>query len=327
MDKENQANDNNAQLEGEDVAATLDEFFDVEEDSDQPAEAEGDQEEAKPAEEDDSEEEPKDEEPDQEETDKVEEELIEVVANGETLKVKLDELKKGYSRELDYRRKTTELAEKRREVESLLDVERNNFASSLAEYQNIIKTLDNVFYTPDELKKLKEDDPSLYAEAIERKQKMSEAFGKMESARRKAEEENAKKQSKAYQEFIEEQKIILKEKLPELSDSKYAREFSSKISDYLTGMNFTKEDIAGVTDARMIMILDKAIKYDELQAKRNAKKPESVKKKAPITGRKEALAAKPNQQNTEEEKRSAVEKLYKQSYSRELGAEVLSKFL
>ena len=48
-----------------------------------------------------------------------EETLYEITVNGQKQQVTLDELMKGYSRESDYTKKTMELGDKRREIETL----------------------------------------------------------------------------------------------------------------------------------------------------------------------------------------------------------------
>lgn len=54
----------------------------------------------------------------------VEETLYEVKVNGQTIKVPITELTQGYSRQQDYTRKTTELAEQRRQIENELNTYR-----------------------------------------------------------------------------------------------------------------------------------------------------------------------------------------------------------
>ena len=70
-------------------------------------------------------------------------ELYKVVIDGEEVEVSLDELQKGYSRQSDYTRKTQQLAQQRKEAESLQQdyaqrVEQlNQFAQNLQQQPNI----------------------------------------------------------------------------------------------------------------------------------------------------------------------------------------------
>jgi hypothetical protein len=61
-------------------------------------------------------------------------ELYEVKVAGQTIKVPLDELRNGYSRQQDYTRKTTELSEWRRQAEERV----NQYATALQQYEALV---------------------------------------------------------------------------------------------------------------------------------------------------------------------------------------------
>ena len=103
------------------------------------------EEESQPEEEDESlEEESEEEEEASEDTDErepEEEDLYAVTVNGEEQAVNLEELVKGYSRQSDYTKKTQELSQQRREMETLQEQWSGEVARIQAERQHYVDSL------------------------------------------------------------------------------------------------------------------------------------------------------------------------------------------
>ena len=91
--------------------------------------------------------------------------------NGEKIDVNLDELKAGYQKDADYRRKTEELAIERRQLTSDKDRLNKDYSTKIEDLNNLTATLNaevNSEINSKELDKLFDEDPTEAAK-IERK--------------------------------------------------------------------------------------------------------------------------------------------------------------
>ena len=133
---------------------------------------------------------------------------------GQELKVTLDELKKGYSRDADYRRKTEELSFEKKQFQSETEQQRQDYSKRITELNQILaftqQQLNSEINNVD-LNKLYEEDP-VEATKVERqirlkKEKMMEAANKLQQ-----------EQQRQLSSYVQEQQRILAEKMPEFND-------------------------------------------------------------------------------------------------------------
>ena len=97
--------------------------------------------------------------------------LHQIIVNGEKIDVDLDELKAGYQKDADYRRKTEELAIERRQLLSDKDRLAKDYSTKLEGLDNLTRTLNaevNSELSSKELDKLFDEDPTEAAK-LERK--------------------------------------------------------------------------------------------------------------------------------------------------------------
>ena len=97
--------------------------------------------------------------------------LHQIIVNGEKIDVDLDELKAGYQKDADYRRKTEELAIERRQLLSDKDRLTKDYSTKLEGLDNLTRTLNaevNSELSSKELDKLFDEDPTEAAN-LERK--------------------------------------------------------------------------------------------------------------------------------------------------------------
>ena len=114
--------------------------------------------------------------------------LHQVTVNGEKIDVDLDELKAGYQKDADYRRKTEELALSKRELKSEEDRLKNQYSTKLDDLNSLVLTLNaeiNNDMSSKELDQLWEEDPT---EAAKLDRKIRRRKGTISSAQRKLRE-------------------------------------------------------------------------------------------------------------------------------------------
>ena len=176
---------------------------------------------------------------------------------GQELKVTLDELKKGYSRDADYRRKTEELSFEKKQFMSEADQQRQDYSKRLSELNQILaftqQQLNSEINNVD-LNKLYEEDP-VEATKVERqirlkKEKMMEAANKLQQ-----------EQQRQLSSYVQEQQKILAEKMPEFNDAQKASTTKNNLRNFLNSYGFKDAEIGQIYDHRIVMLVNDALKY------------------------------------------------------------------
>lgn len=206
-----------------------------------------------------------------------------VKIDGKEETVTLEEAAKGYQRQQDYTRKTQELAEQRRQVET----ERQQVAEKAARFADGLKVVEK-FLTesappePD-WDALQKSDPAEFAakwaEAQRHKAKLEAVTKEREEAERTAQE--AKRQQ--FAEFVQAERKKLLEVVPTWADEKVAREEFAKLHAFGKSRGFSDEDLNGMVDSRAILVLRDAMRYANLKAQ-----PAQPQKRAAVTALKPA---------------------------------------
>lgn len=255
----------------------------------QPEEAEGEaQEEAQEEAAEKTEEEEKKED---EEQPKEEPKKYTVKVDGQELEVDEGELVQGYQRQADYTRKTQELARERNEVAQMIP---NAVKQATAQYEQAIESLVALVgqeankYTPDEMKRLLDEDPIQYMKVQQEQQERQRVLS-LHAAQQKA-----AKEAEAIAIYQRESQALL-EKLPEWKDDKIASAEKAELGQSLLSSGFTQEEVANLLDHRSVLIARKAMLYDKLmQAKTSVKeKLDKTPVKVEKAGSRTALQASP----------------------------------
>lgn len=205
-----------------------------------------------------------------------------VKVNGEEREVSLDDMRKGYMMEADYRQKTSALSESRKALEARESQlsEKIDQAESLLQFE--LDSLD-----PEE----KEYDPAAYYEKRD----------KIEAKRKKLEElksEASKNATKKYQDrLIAEQKKLI-EAMPSWVDHDTANKEAGLIQEVWDSYGLTPDDLGHLVDHRFALISREAALYRQLK---NGK-PEGTK----VTPK--PKVAKPGTTKTAEQKQSEASK-------------------
>jgi len=177
-----------------------------------------------------------------------------VEVNGEEKTV--EELKSGYLRQQDYTRKTQALSEEKKafsEVTAAVLQERAQYAEALPMLAQQIQQ--SVEQEPD-WDTLYDTDPALAAKAerqwrkqLEQKQQQLQAVHAEQQRMQQLEQQRvAQMQSR----FVEEQRQILPDVIPEWRDAKVAAQEAGEIRDFLLQSGFKEADIDGMNSAVVV---------------------------------------------------------------------------
>ena len=180
---------------------------------------------------------------------------------GQEFDVTLDELRAGYSRDADYRRKTEELSTERKNFQAESEKQRQDYSQKLSEVNQLMalaqQQLNSEFNNID-LEKLYEEDPTEAARVEhkmrKRQEQLAEAFQKAKS-----------EQQKQFQQIVEDQQKLLVSKIPEFSDSEKASSLKNNMRSYLQSYGFKDQEIGQIYDHRIVMLVNDAMKYRNMQ--------------------------------------------------------------
>ena len=177
-----------------------------------------------------------------------------VEVNGEEKTV--EELKSGYLRQQDYTRKTQALSEEKKafsEVQAAVLQERAQYAEALPMLAQQIQQ--SVEQEPD-WDTLYDTDPALAAKAerqwrkqLEQKQQQLQAVHAEQQRMQQLEQQRA---AQMQSRFVEEQRQILPDVIPEWRDAKVAAQEAGEIRDFLLQSGFQEADIDGMNSAVVV---------------------------------------------------------------------------
>lgn len=231
--------------------------------------------------------------------DEPEPEFVEIEWEGETYSVPA-KLKDGILRQSDYTKKTQEVAEQRKAIEARqAEIERQaqmqrDHLQDVAELTSIDRQIEA--YDQIDWRQLQQADPQEFIRLDwERRSLVEQRNSKTEQLSKKQQEALAKQQQEVAKRR-EEGLAALKRDIPDWSD-----ETAKRVSEYgTTTAGFTPQEIATVIDPRMVKVLDKARRWDQLQAKAKVKpKPEATPVK-PIRAQKASATKNPDKMSVDE---------------------------
>jgi len=207
-----------------------------------------------------------------------------IKVDGKEVEVPLSELKAGYSRQSDYTRKTQALAKEREEFQPQVESVRQE----RAQYAHLLGLLEQQVKagTPEhfDMKRFDEDPieaPKEYALWQANKARL-EAIA---SEQQRVEQQQQAEQQKQAEAWIREQAEKLVEKVPAWRDPAKAKAEQTAIRSHATkAFGFTDEELNGVGDHRMAIVLRKAWQFDQLMAKSKDTKPVVPKAKTATPG-------------------------------------------
>ena len=211
-----------------------------------------------------------------------------VEVDGEEITV--EELKRGHLRQRDYTRKTQALAEERQVLEAQhaeIERERMQYAQLLPQLrQRIEQTAEQ---EPD-WDTLYDTDPQMAARAERQWRKQQEErqaqLQAVEAEQQRLQQLQQQQMDQMRARYIEQQREILPEVIPEWRDSKVAAKEASDLRNFLMNEGFSEEDISGLANASLVKIARKAMLFDKgsKQATEAKKKPKTAGKRTLKSG-------------------------------------------
>ena len=207
-----------------------------------------------------------------------------VKVQGEESEVTLAEAIKGYQLESDYTRKNEaflnqqkEWEQQREQTQAELNAElqKAGHAFNLAQQQLTHE------YSAIDWGKLQADDPSQYVikrqEFGERQAQLNQAINQAtQNAQAVMEKQDAEKEVR-HTEYVQQQDELLLKAIPEWSDQSVRNEQSAKVSEFLLSSGFTPEELASLSDHRIILMARKAMNGDKVSTEAEVAKKKVVK--------------------------------------------------
>ena len=198
--------------------------------------------------------------------------------------ITIEELRSGHLRQKDYTRKTQELAENRKAMEAQYqEIERER-----AEYAQLLPAMAERIQQAAEQEPdwdtLYDTDPVMAAKAERQWRKEQEArtaqLQAVQAEQQRMQQIAAQKQEQMQQSYLEQQRHILPDIIPEWRDKKVAATEATQIRDFLLGEGFSEQDVSGMSNATLVKLARKAMLYDRGETRANEVK---AKPKKPRT--------------------------------------------
>ena len=196
-----------------------------------------------------------------------------VKVDGTEVTVTLDELQKGYSRTQDYTRKTQQIAEIRRQVESeaeAIRAERSQYAQLLGALESQVQQAAQPNIDWD---RLYQEDP---IEWVRQKEVMRENQAKSQAIQfeqQRLAEISQQEQAQQMQSFLAQQRDELLKVLPDWKDPNKAKKEKELLIDFGQKAGFSADELKNIFDHRVVNVLRKAAQYEQMMSKRQNIKP------------------------------------------------------
>jgi hypothetical protein len=196
-----------------------------------------------------------------------------VKVDGTEVTVTLDELQKGYSRTQDYTRKTQQIAEIRRQVESeaeAIRAERSQYAQLLGALESQVQQAAQPNIDWD---RLYQEDP---IEWVRQKEVMRENQAKAQAIqfeKQRLAEISQQEQAQQMQAYLAQQREELLKVLPDWKDPNKAKKEKELLIDFGQKAGFSTDELKNIFDHRIVNVLRKAALYEQMMSKRQNIKP------------------------------------------------------
>jgi len=180
---------------------------------------------------------------------------------GQEFDVTLDELRNGYSRDADYRRKTEELSHEKKQFMSESEKQRQDYSQKLNEMNQLLSNAQqelNSEISSSDLEALYDEDPAQAAKIEHRLRRKQE---KLASALQKTQSE----QKKQFDGYLQMERTKLVNKIPDFADPGKASTLKNNMRSHLAKYGFNDSEIAQVYDHRILMLVNDAMKFGNLQ--------------------------------------------------------------
>ena len=196
-----------------------------------------------------------------------------VRVDGTEVTVTLDELQKGYSRTQDYTRKTQQIAEIRRQVESeaeAIRAERSQYAQLLGALEQQVQQAAEPQIDWD---RLYQEDPIEWVRQKELVRENQTKYAAIQSEQQRLAEISRQEQAQSMQAFLAQEQDKLMEVLPEWKDPAKAKAEKALLIEFGQKAGFQPDELKNIFDHRVVNVLRKAALYEQMMSKRGNIKP------------------------------------------------------
>jgi hypothetical protein len=196
-----------------------------------------------------------------------EEQTFTVKAAGEEKQVTLDELKKSYQLGSDYTKKTQEIAEQRKVIETeakaIIEARqvRDEYSQKLQAVQQFLVGSND---SREDLAAMKENDPIGYAVKVAEMTEKKEQLQLVQAEQQRIAQQQQADRLAQMQRIVEQESQKLAQSLPEFSDKVKGEQIRNDIRSYGKSVGFTDEELSQVYDSRQVLTIHKAMMYDKL---------------------------------------------------------------
>jgi len=225
--------------------------------------------------------------------------------------VNLDELKRGYLRQSDYTKKTQELAEGRKQLVQMME-SRQQERQTLAENLNLAMSV--VEPQLAELAKvdwdqLAQTDAYEYAEKRALWDQASARYNNLHQQAQALVQKQQQEAQAARQQKLKAERQKLNMAIPDMADPQKAKQLNASLKQYAMASGLSEQEAAGISDHRMVVMMHKAMQFDQLQSGelKAAKKKLTKSPKRALKGGKPVTQAE-RQQRARSEKLGQVRK-------------------
>ena len=212
--------------------------------------------------------------------------LYAVKSDGTEKQVTLEELKQGYAGQDYIQRRMQEVAALEKDFKQQQETLQKQQQELLQIYEQAQQTGLQPPTAPS--KDLFENDPIGYMEAKIKYDEDMQSYNQQMQQIQYVQQQQQAAQQQATQQELAQQAEMLKRFIPELSDPQKVEPYRKALVDTGVAYDFSAEEVAGVTDARMVRVLNDAMKYRRLQAKRKAAQADSKKPVVPSGAKRRA---------------------------------------
>ena len=199
--------------------------------------------------------------------------VFSVKIDGTEVEVTLDELQKGYSRTLDYTRKTQQIAEVRKQAEGELQAvraEREQYSQLLSALEAQVQQAAQPNIDWDRLYK---EDPIEWVRQREVMRDNQDRAAAIQSEKQRLSQLSQQEQAQFMQQKLQQEQEALLAAIPDWKDAEKAKAEKTLLVEFGQKIGFTPEELKSVVDHRAVLMLRKAALYDQMMSKRGNIKP------------------------------------------------------
>lgn len=190
---------------------------------------------------------------------------LDVDGKKEAKRLSLSELQKGYLRQQDYTRKTQEVARARAEAEAAVQQQIQQAQQAYQQQLMVVRQALIAQAAPElqnvDWNKLANEDPAEFVRLSAKAQQVQTSLQAVDAEMRQHAQQRQQHMQQALAQVVQESVQVLRNDIPEWSDTKYRDLMKAGIDEY----GFTQEEIGNVYDARVIKMLHDAAQWRQLQ--------------------------------------------------------------